>query len=103
MKKLSSIHFVLGFILGFALFPWNIGLAATQDTPTSVQASANRLNLNEASIKDLTSLPSIGKTKAKAIVAYRDAHGPFQSLEALLQVKGVSQRIIAIIKPMVVV
>jgi len=34
-------------------------------------------------------LKGIGAAKAKAIVAYREAHGPFSSVDDLLEVKGI--------------
>ena len=35
------------------------------------------------------SLPGIGPVKARRIVAYRERHGPFGTVEALLAVKGI--------------
>ena len=37
------------------------------------------ININTADIETLASLNGIGQSKAEAIVAYRDANGPFQS------------------------
>jgi competence ComEA-like helix-hairpin-helix protein len=39
-----------------------------------------------------TELNGIGAAKAAAIVAHRDANGPFKRLEDLLQVKGVGEK-----------
>jgi|TARA_R100000935_G_scaffold18520_2_gene35865 competence protein ComEA len=48
------------------------------------------ININSADAETLTrELKGIGATKAKAIVAYRDAHGPFSSIDQLLEVKGI--------------
>ena len=46
----------------------------------------------EASEKQLTMLPGIGPSKAKAIVEYRKKHGPFRSPEDLSLVKGIGER-----------
>ena len=43
----------------------------------------------------LRALPGIGEAKAAAIVAYREAHGGFSSVEELLQVKGIGEKILA--------
>ena len=49
-----------------------------------------RLNINTASAKDLAKgMKGIGIKKAEAIVAHREANGPFKSVEDLLKVKGV--------------
>ena len=53
-------------------------------------AEVAAVNLNTADAETLTpELKGIGATKAKAIVEYRDAHGPFSSVDELLEVKGI--------------
>ncbi len=48
------------------------------------------ININTASAQELAdTLKGIGPSKAEAIVAYRQAHGPFQALEQLTEVKGI--------------
>lgn len=47
------------------------------------------LNLNEASQEALESLPGIGPSKAIDIIAYRDQHGPYGSVDDLLDVQGI--------------
>ena len=49
-----------------------------------------QVNINSASASEIaSSLKGIGLKTAQAIVAYRDANGAFQSLDALTMVKGV--------------
>jgi len=56
-------------------------------------AAAGMINLNSADAKSLSNtLDGIGLTKARAIVAYRNQHGNFSSLDQLLQVKGVGKK-----------
>ncbi|NMT61982.1 ComEA family DNA-binding protein [Marinobacter sp. W62] len=50
------------------------------------------ININTADVAALASLNGIGQSKAEAIVAYRDANGPFQSSEDLANVKGIGER-----------
>ncbi len=52
------------------------------------------LNINSATATELEQLPGIGPARARAIVEFRDAHGPFASTEALGQVAGVSDRVL---------
>lgn len=50
------------------------------------------ININTANVETLASLDGIGQSKAEAIVAYRDANGPFQSSDDLTNVKGIGER-----------
>ncbi|RDS84737.1 helix-hairpin-helix domain-containing protein [Dyella monticola] len=52
--------------------------------------AATPVNVNTADAETIAkSLDGIGLAKAKAIVAFRDEHGPFKSVDDLAQVKGV--------------
>ncbi|RYD54555.1 MAG: ComEA family DNA-binding protein [Sphingobacteriales bacterium] len=59
----------------------------------AVQTAAahfNKTNLNTADASTLQrELNGIGQAKAQAIVAYREANGPFQSVDELLEIKGI--------------
>ncbi|WP_343349898.1 ComEA family DNA-binding protein [Pseudomonas sediminis] len=61
--------------------------------PAAVQvAQVAVVNLNTADADTLQrELAGIGETKAKAIVAYREEHGNFASVDELLEVKGIGQ------------
>jgi competence protein ComEA len=67
--------------------------AAKAEPADPVQVAAAQtttINLNAADVETLTrELMGIGETKAKAIVDYREAHGPFSSVDELLEVKGI--------------
>lgn len=52
------------------------------------------LDINRADAEALMVLPGIGSAKAAAIVAYREEHGPFSSLEEMEAVSGISLRMI---------
>jgi len=55
-----------------------------------VSMSAFSVNINTASAVEIaTSLKGIGENKAAAIIAYREANGPFKSLKGLTKVKGI--------------
>ncbi|WP_333677856.1 helix-hairpin-helix domain-containing protein [Dyella sp.] len=52
--------------------------------------AATPVNINTADAETIAkSLDGIGLAKAKAIVAFRDEHGPFKSADELSQVKGI--------------
>ncbi|MBF4547073.1 ComEA family DNA-binding protein [Corynebacterium afermentans subsp. lipophilum] len=57
------------------------GGAAAPDTGT--------VSLNNASASELTVLPGVGEATAAAIVAHREANGPFTAVEQLTDVRGI--------------
>ena len=59
--------------------------------PMFVPASVEKININTASAAKLDSLPGIGPSLAKKIVEFREAHGPFVTIEDLLNVSGIGQ------------
>ena len=64
--------------------------------PDAVQVAAvAKVNLNTADASTLKrELNGVGEVKAQAIVEYRDANGPFASVDELLEVKGIGQAIL---------
>lgn len=63
--------------------------------PITVMQSAAKLDLNQADAITLQStLTGIGKTKAEAIVTYREEHGAFTSVDELLEIKGIGKALL---------
>jgi competence protein ComEA len=58
-----------------------------------------RLDVNRATWVEWSQLDGIGETLARRIVADRDAHGPFRSLEDLSRVKGIGPRTLDKMRP----
>lgn len=58
--------------------------------------AAYPVNINTASADQLAeALNGIGPHKAQAIVDYREAHGAFTSVDDLLKVKGIGEKMLA--------
>jgi competence protein ComEA len=64
------------------------GLAA----PAAEAAPANKVDINSASVEELTTLPGVGETLAARIVEYREENGPFKDAAELMNVKGIGER-----------
>ena len=60
-----------------------------------------KVNVNTASAEELIELPGIGEVLAARIIAYREEHGPFQSLDALKQVSGIGDKLVEKIRDLV--
>jgi len=66
-------------------------------------ASDGKVNINTATREELMTLPGIGESKADAIVAYRDAHGAFSSIEEIQNISGIKSGVFSQIKDLITV
>jgi competence protein ComEA len=76
---------------------------APASSGTRAPVSAVAVNINTATASQLEALPSIGPVLAGRIIAYREEHGPFQSVDDLAKVDGISRRIVEQLRPLVTV
>lgn len=58
----------------------------------SENGGSGKVNLNTADKDQLLTLPGIGDTRAEAILAYRDANGNFASIEEIMNVEGIKEK-----------
>ena len=111
MKKASVViitltlvfcGFAIGFFLGRSSGTGSIRVSAApthslSQTQPSTDGSTQPTNLspvdlNTATVDELTTLPGIGETLARRIVSYREENGPFESLGQLLDVEGIGEK-----------
>lgn len=65
----------------------------------SAAVAGGKVNLNTASEAQLEELPGVGPVTAAAIVAFRQEHGSFSSVDQLLDVSGIGEATLAEIAP----
>lgn len=61
------------------------------------------VDLNAATAADLERLPGVGPATAAAILAHRDQHGPFSSVDGLIDVRGIGPAKLEAIRSLVTV
>ena len=57
------------------------------------------VSINKADLQELVTIPSVGSSLANEIIAYRLHNGPFKRLNDLMQVKGISEKVLLTILP----
>jgi competence protein ComEA len=72
-------------------------------TSAAAPAPGGLINLNTATAAELETLPGIGPTLAQTIVDYRSEHGPFTSVEAIMDVPGIGEGKYSAIKDLVTI
>ncbi|MBA1262526.1 ComEA family DNA-binding protein [Stutzerimonas sp. NM35] len=94
MNKSFICATLLALLTGFSVGGHAAETKPVESTSVALAAIA-QVNLNTADAETLTrELKGIGAAKAKAIVEYREAHGPFSSVDELLEVKGIGTSIL---------
>jgi competence protein ComEA len=85
------------------LVPREGAAAAGTGTGTATGSAGGLVNINAASATELEALPGIGEVLAATIVAYRDEHGPFASVDQLEDVSGIGPSTLEEIRDLVTV
>lgn len=75
----------------------------TERTAPIEEVRPDPVNLNTADAGALTALPGIGEELAGRIIAYREEHGPFETVENLTDVPGIGQGKLAALEGFVTV
>jgi competence protein ComEA len=70
---------------------------------TSIGATGGPINLNTATLDQLETLPGIGPALGQRIIDHREQHGPFQSVEDLVEVSGIGEKRLADLQDQVTV
>jgi len=62
-----------------------------------------RVRINQATVAELETLPGVGPVLAQRILEFREEHGPFQTVEDLLDVPGIGEAKLASLRDLLIV
>ena len=93
MKKL----FCLGMIVLSLALSGSFGVASAAEQ----EAAVHLININTATLAELETIPGIGPVSAQRIIDYRTEHGSFSSVDQLVEIKGIGEKSVEKIKPLV--
>ncbi len=71
----------------------------TQAKPPAKAPVSAKIDLNKATLEQLSRCPGLNSVLAKAIVEYREKSGPFKKPEDLLKVKGITKELLNKLNP----
>ncbi len=71
--------------------------------PAGASGAPQKVDINRAGAWLLEALPGVGETRAQAIIAYREQHGPFRDIHELTNVPGFGEATFEAIKDLIAV
>ena len=77
--------------------------ARTLTPAGTAQKGSTPVNINTATAEELQTLPRIGPAMAQRIIAWREAHGGFRSVDELDAVPGIGPSMLENLRPLVMV
>lgn len=98
MKKPAIIYvfvLVVSILVLGAVLCWRCNHTGYQMDSVDSNREFVKMDLNTASADQLQYIPGVGPTLSNRIIQYREENGPFTKVEEILNVSGVSTRLLA--------
>ncbi len=91
----DSLNLAMELTDGSRVYVPTVDEAVKEEQPqyvfTGKEPENKKVNINTADADELTTLSGIGKTRAEAVIEYRQQHGPFKSTEEIMNVSGIGK------------
>ena len=78
-------------------------IGAAKETASSAEELLGKVNINTASLEELTLLSGIGEGRAAEIIRYREENETFAQIEDIMQVSGIGEKTFEEIKDKITV
>jgi competence protein ComEA len=89
-------------VLGSSVSPGSAAPGPSTSTPGPAKGAPTApINLNTATVEQLDTLPGVGPVRAAAIVAWRNTHGKFTTVDQLGEVDGIGPGRLEKLRPLV--
>lgn len=82
LKRILVLLTIVGLVVGFSCNAW-------------AEEGKDKININTATLEQLTQLKGVGEVTAKKIIDYREKAGLFKSVQDLTNVKGIGSKILS--------
>lgn len=95
---------MLLLVVAISLIGWRWLRLHTSARPSELASGAtlaHQIDLNQADLTQLAQLPNIGPKLAEKIVAHRETHGPFATVDSLADVGGIGDATLRGVRPYV--
>lgn len=93
LAKIAVLTVSLAFVTGI-----NAQTKAIDQDKALTSSAVTKLNVNSASVEQLIKIKGLGPKKAKAIIQYIQQNGALVSLDELLEIRGIGQKLLGKLK-----
>lgn len=88
----DAVNLARRIVDGEQLIVPEVGAAPAPGAVPGAVAGSGPISLSTATAAQLEELPEVGPATAAKIIAYREANGPFASVDQLLEVPGIGEK-----------
>ena len=93
LKKLFVLTMAVALVVVIAPGLLAVEVEEISEEAKEISEEVAKININKASVDELLELKFVGPKFAERIVQYRTEHGPFETAEDIMKVKGIGPKV----------